>query len=67
MNGKQEDSMIEMSSLEQQYNELMGGATLNSITNDIWEKKGDVYKLFNLYDADKYDTIQSSNIQFKTE
>lgn len=59
-----ENLKIEINSLEQQYNELMKSATQNVVTNNVWEKEGDMYQLFNLHDTSKYDTVLSSNVQF---
>lgn len=59
-----ENLKIEINSLEQQYNELMKSATQNLVTNNVWEKEGDMYRLFNLHDTSKYDTVLSSNVQF---
>ncbi|WP_302561242.1 hypothetical protein [Phocaeicola sartorii] len=59
-----ENLKIEINSLEQQYNELMKSATQNVVTNNVWEKEGDMYRLFNLHDTSKYDTVLSSNVQF---
>lgn len=41
---------------------MMG--TLSSTNFDFskWEKTGDVYKQFSIYDTSKYETISSSNI-----
>lgn len=62
-----ENLKIEINSLEQQYNELMKSATQNVVTNNAWEKEGDMYRLFNLHDTSKYDTVLSSNVQFLNE
>ena len=53
-------SEININTLEEQYKELMETASGNSISN-TWEKEGDIYKLFNLHDASKYETMLSSN------
>lgn len=49
-------------SLEDMYKKMMG--TLSSTNFDFskWEKTGDVYKQFSIYDTSKYETISSSNI-----
>ncbi len=59
-----ENLKIEINSLEQQYNELMKSATQNVVTNNVWEKEGDMYRLFNLHENSKYYTVLSSNVQF---
>lgn len=53
-------SEININALEEQYKELMEKASGNSISS-TWEKEGDIYKLFNLHDASKYETMLSSN------
>lgn len=58
---EQENSTSETNALEEQYKELMEMSTGNSIYRSTWEKEGDIYKLFNLHDASKYETILSSN------
>lgn len=58
---EQENSTSETNALEEQYKELMEMSTGNSIYSSTWEKEGDIYKLFNLHDASKYETILSSN------
>jgi hypothetical protein len=49
-------------SLEDMYKIMMG--TLSSANQDFskWEKVGDVYKQFTIYDTSKYESISSSNI-----
>lgn len=58
---EQENSTSETNALEEQYKELMEMSTGNSIYRSTWEKEGDIYKLFNLHDASKYETTLSSN------
>lgn len=59
MNDSKDKSNI---SLEDMYKKMMG--TLSSTNFDFskWEKIGDVYKQFSIYDTSKYETISSSNI-----
>lgn len=59
MNDSKDKSNI---SLEDMYKKMMG--TLSSTNFDFskWEKTGDVYKQFSIYDTSKYETISSSNI-----
>ena len=47
--------------LEDMYNKMMH--TQSSINYDFskWEKTGDVYKQFSIYDTSKYETILSSS------
>lgn len=48
-------------SLEDMYNKMMH--TQSSVNYDFskWEKTGDVYKQFSIYDTSKYETILSSS------
>ena len=48
-------------SLEDMYKKMM--STLPSLNLDFskWEKTGDVYKQFSIYDTSKYETMSSSN------
>ena len=59
MNDSKDKSNI---SLEDMYKKMM--RTLSSTNFDFskWEKTGDVYKQFSIYDTSKYETISSSNI-----
>ena len=58
MNDNKDKSNI---SLEDMYKKMMG--TLSSTNFDFskWEKTGDVYKQFSIYDTSKYETMSSSN------
>ena len=49
-------------SLEDMYKKMM--STLSSANYDYskWEKTGDVYKQFSIYDTSKYESISSSSI-----
>ena len=49
-------------SLEDVYKKMM--STLPSANYDYskWEKVGDVYKQFSIYDTSKYESMSSSNI-----
>lgn len=49
-------------SLEDMYKKMM--SPLSSANNDYskWEKVGDVYKQFSIYDTSKYESMSSSNI-----
>lgn len=49
-------------SLEDMYKNMM--STLSSANYDYskWEKVGDVYKQFSIYDTSKYESMSSSNI-----
>lgn len=48
-------------SLEDIYNKMMH--TQSSVNYDFskWEKTGDVYRQFSIYDTSKYETILSSS------
>lgn len=48
-------------SLEDMYNKMIH--TQSSVNYDFskWEKTGDVYKQFSIYDTSKYETILSSS------
>lgn len=52
-------------SLEDMYKKMM--STLPSFNLDFskWEKTGDVYKQFSIYDTSKYETMSSSNTIIK--
>lgn len=61
-------SISEDNSLEKQYNELMDNAMSNSLFySSTWDKEGDIYKLFNLHDASKYETMLSSYTPIKND
>ena len=62
MNDSKDKSNI---SLEDMYKKMMG--TLSSTNFDFskWEKTGDVYKQFSIYDTSKYETMSSSNTIIK--
>lgn len=67
MEDKKHSASID-TSLEQQYEELMGNATGNSLLfSSTWDKEGDIYKLFNLHDASKYETMLSSYTPIKND
>lgn len=67
MEDKKHSASID-TSLEQQYVELMGNATGNSLLfSSTWDKEGDIYKLFNLHDASKYETMLSSYTPIKND
>lgn len=59
MNDNKNDKCV---SLEDMYKKMMG--TLSSINHDFskWEKVGDVYKQFSIYDTSKYESKSSSSI-----
>ena len=59
MNDSKNDKCI---SLEDMYRKMM--STLSSANYDYskWEKVGDVYKQFSIYDTSKYESMSSSNI-----
>lgn len=52
-------------SLEDMYKKMM--STLPSLNLDFskWEKTGDMYKQFSIYDTSKYETLSSSNTIIK--
>ncbi len=52
-------------SLEDMYKKMM--STLSSANYDFskWEKTGDRYKQFSIYDTSKYETMTSSNTIIK--
>lgn len=52
-------------SLEDMYKKMMN--TLPSLSLDFskWEKTGDMYKQFSIYDTSKYETMSSSNTIIK--
>lgn len=48
--------------LEDKYKIMMGTfPSLNNRNFSKWEKTGDVYKQFSIYDTSKYETMSSSN------
>lgn len=49
-------------SLEDVYKKMMGTLSSSNLDFSKWEKTGDVYKQFSIYDTSKYETISSSNI-----
>ena len=59
MNDSKNDKCV---SLEDMYKKMM--STLSSANYDYskWEKVGDVYKQFSIYDTSKYESMSSSNI-----
>lgn len=59
MNDSKNDKCI---SLEDMYKKMM--RTLSSASQDFskWEKVGDVYKQFSIYDTSKYESMSSSNV-----
>lgn len=59
MNDNKNDKHI---SLEDVHKKMM--STLSSVNYDYykWEKVGDVYKQFSIYDTSKYESMSSSNI-----
>ena len=52
-------------SLEDMYKKMM--STLPALNLDFskWEKTGDMYKQFSIYDTSKYETMSSSNTIIK--
>ena len=58
MNDNNKDKEV---SLEDMYKKMM--CTLTSTNSDFtkWEKNGDVYKQYSIYDTSKYETILSSS------
>ena len=44
-------------SISEQYDKMMSG-----FSNQKWEKRGDFYEQFSLYDTSMYDTSTSSNV-----
>lgn len=59
MNDSKDKSNI---SLEDVYKKMMGALSFTNFDFSKWEKTGDVYKQFSIYDTSKYETISSSNI-----
>ena len=59
MNDNKNDKHI---SLDDVYKKMM--STLSSANYDYskWEKVGDVYKQFSIYDTSKYESMSSSDI-----
>ena len=49
-------------SLEDVYKKMMSTLSSSNLDFSKWEKTGDVYKQFSIYDTSKYETISSSNI-----
>ena len=49
-------------SLEDVYKKMMGTLSSSNLDFSKWEKIGDVYKQFSIYDTSKFETISSSNI-----
>ncbi|MEE1323818.1 MAG: hypothetical protein UHE91_08320 [Bacteroidales bacterium] len=58
MNDNKNDKTV---SLEDMYKKMMN--TIHSTSPDFskWEKSGDIYKQYSIYDTSKYETILSSN------
>ena len=59
MNDSKDKSNI---SLEDMYKKMMGTLSSSNLDFSKWEKIGDVYKQFSIYDTSKFETISSSNI-----
>lgn len=59
------DNEDKKNSLEDMYKKMI--STLPSLNLDFskWEKTGDVYKQFSIYDTSKYETMSSSNTIIK--
>lgn len=49
-------------SLVDVYKKMMSTLPSSNLDFSKWEKTGDVYKQFSIYDTSKYETISSSNI-----
>jgi hypothetical protein len=47
--------------IEKQYDKIMRGFSYD-FPNQKWEKEGDFYKQFSLYDTNKYDTSTSYSV-----
>lgn len=59
MNDSKDKSNI---SLVDVYKKMMSTLPSSNLDFSKWEKTGDVYKQFSIYDTSKYETISSSNI-----
>ena len=49
-------------SLEDMYKKMMSALSSANYDYSKWEKVGDVYKQFSIYDTSKYESISSSSI-----
>lgn len=56
--------MDERKALEQQYDEIMKNTSLKTLpeSSGTWEKTGDIYKKFSLYDTSGYSTSTESSL-----
>jgi len=50
------------STLEEMYNKMMESVDHKQFTHSSWEKTGDIYKQYSIYETTKYDTKLSSSI-----
>ena len=48
--------------LEDMYKKMMSALSSANYDYSKWEKTGDVYKQFSIYDTSKYESISSSSI-----
>lgn len=53
--------------LEEMYRNMMESMSTHTQNTDFstWEKSGDMYKQYSIYDTSKYDTMLSSDIVVK--
>lgn len=52
--------------LEKQYDSIMTGVSSDFLEKySEWEKQGDNYRKFSLYESNKYETTTSSSINIK--
>jgi len=59
MNDSIKDKRI---SLEDEHKKMMGALSSTNHTFSKWEKVGDVYKRFSIYDTSKYESKTSASI-----
>lgn len=52
-------------SLEDMYKKMMSTLPFLNLDFSKWEKTGDRYKQFSIYDTSKYETMSSSNTIIK--
>lgn len=59
MNNRKNDKCL---SLEDMYNEMMSLLSSKSYDFSKWEKEGDLYRQFSIYDTSQYESKLSSSI-----
>ena len=59
MNNRKNDKCL---SLEDMYNEVMSILSSKSYDFSKWEKEGDLYRQFSIYDTSQYESKLSSSV-----